>query len=527
MPLKANVNSKTIKDALVYLIADANLPFTFTERKSFKDFVRLLNEQAASLITGRNSLTAHLYKIYAQSPELIKLKLLSNKKYLAFTTNAWSAPNVTAFMAVTVHFITEDFEMKDLTLAIPNIQGPHTGKNFVELFHDVLKSFNCEKKVCNITADNESTNNTMAQRIGEIVPTFLPSSHLLGCAAHVINLGAKSGLAIFGGLDEEIQLLPTSSMDINFLVNKPSRARVNLKTVLKQIHGLSVYVRASAQRREHFEGLVKVLQPLVHGQKIHCLILDVETRWNSTFEMFKRALLLKTSCKMYCAKIPEAKQFLLTNEEWQQAENFMNLLLPLSDATNFLCQSRYPSLNATLPVYMVLVEHLRGFCDGLYDQEQLIQPANHIVQKVDHYFWSAIEKPVYICAMLLDPRVKMTFWKDNARFIQEKYSKSPKDILATFHQVAKRFREDITPAAPTPEIEESSSKGNLFQRSIFSTTKEVDSLDDEIKTYLREETKKSKKDILCYWKGRQDSFPTLAKMARCFLAIQATSAPSE
>ena len=119
---QADVNSKTIKDALVYLIADANLPFTFTERKSFKDFVRLLNEKTAILITGQNSLTTHLSKIYAQSAELIKLKLLSNKKYLTFTTDAWSAPNVTAFMAVTVHFITEDFEMKDLTLAIPNIQ---------------------------------------------------------------------------------------------------------------------------------------------------------------------------------------------------------------------------------------------------------------------------------------------------------------------------------------------------------------------------------------------------------------------
>jgi hypothetical protein len=113
------------------------------------------------------------------------------------------------------------------------ISGPHTGKNFAKLFHDVLKYFNCEKKVCTITADNASTNNTMAQRLGEIVPTFLPSSHLLGCAAHVINLGAKAGLAIFGGLDEEIQPLPTSSMDINFLVNEPSGARVNLKTVLK------------------------------------------------------------------------------------------------------------------------------------------------------------------------------------------------------------------------------------------------------------------------------------------------------
>ncbi|KNZ61322.1 hypothetical protein VP01_141g5 [Puccinia sorghi] len=36
---------------------------------------------------------------------------------------AWLAPNVTAFMAVTAHFIDDKYNMWDLTIAVPHIEG--------------------------------------------------------------------------------------------------------------------------------------------------------------------------------------------------------------------------------------------------------------------------------------------------------------------------------------------------------------------------------------------------------------------
>jgi hypothetical protein len=63
---------------------------------------------------------------------IIKLKFISNQNYLSFTKDSWTSPNVTAFMAVTVHFINDDFELKDLTLAVPHVQGKlWLGKKFV------------------------------------------------------------------------------------------------------------------------------------------------------------------------------------------------------------------------------------------------------------------------------------------------------------------------------------------------------------------------------------------------------------
>ena len=84
----------------------------------------------------------------------------------------------------------------------------------------------------------------MARKLCKLIPTFEPEKHLLGCVAHVINLAEKSGLKVLGAGDEEdhSQPLSTSAMDISFITTKPDGVDVNLQTVLKQIHGLSVHI---------------------------------------------------------------------------------------------------------------------------------------------------------------------------------------------------------------------------------------------------------------------------------------------
>ena len=84
-----------------------------------------MNEEAMPLLDVINSKTmaSHLRRVYIHSQENIKLQFLSEQDYVCFTQDAWTAPNVTAFMAVTAHFVNEKFQMIDLTLANPNVQG--------------------------------------------------------------------------------------------------------------------------------------------------------------------------------------------------------------------------------------------------------------------------------------------------------------------------------------------------------------------------------------------------------------------
>ncbi|POW20994.1 hypothetical protein PSHT_02905 [Puccinia striiformis] len=261
-------------------------------------------------------MASHLRRVYLHSQEKIKLQYLSKQDYICFTQDAWTAPNVTAFMAVTAHFVNEKFQLIDLTLAIPNVQGlyslfpqplfqlkglfflsaplgKHTGKNFADLFYGVLSDYKLLDKLHTITADNASTNGRMARELQILLPSFNASTNLLGCVAHVINLGAKAGMAVLGGIEddgeeEEISMVDDDSdephpsrsvMRISNLTSTPDGVAVNLRTILKRIHSMCTYVRLTPQRRERFCEVVGFAQPDLRdsGTRLTTLKIDVST----------------------------------------------------------------------------------------------------------------------------------------------------------------------------------------------------------------------------------------------------------
>ncbi len=56
---------------------------------------------------------------------------------------------------------------------------------------------------------------------------------------------------------------------------------------------------------------VNIIRPRILG-----LLLDVKTRWNSSYVMLHRGYKLRKAIEMYISGDPAVKQFQLTNEEW-------------------------------------------------------------------------------------------------------------------------------------------------------------------------------------------------------------------
>ena len=54
----------------------------------------------------------HLFRMYAQHREFIKISL-SKVEWIAFTSDAWTSPNVKFFMALTAHWIDTDWKCKN------------------------------------------------------------------------------------------------------------------------------------------------------------------------------------------------------------------------------------------------------------------------------------------------------------------------------------------------------------------------------------------------------------------------------
>ncbi|KNZ50854.1 uncharacterized protein VP01_4209g3, partial [Puccinia sorghi] len=78
--------------------------------------------------------------------------------HISFTVDAWTSPNMKAFMAVTVHGINPDWKMIDLLIGMPavGIQVANLGNILVYILDDLELS----NKLISITADNASRNST-------------------------------------------------------------------------------------------------------------------------------------------------------------------------------------------------------------------------------------------------------------------------------------------------------------------------------------------------------------------------------
>ena len=180
------LNNESLNNAIVCFLVKSDPLFATVKQKSFHALLCLLNEEASPLITNtcQSGLSTHLNRVFLQLQETIKLQFIAKKDHISFKANTWTTPNVTAFMAVSAHYLDSNFEMKDLNLAVPHIQGVsfhflfiyhfygsrihpktffspgnHTGKMFAEEFNEVLANYGCIKKIHTITADNALTNN--------------------------------------------------------------------------------------------------------------------------------------------------------------------------------------------------------------------------------------------------------------------------------------------------------------------------------------------------------------------------------
>ena len=92
-------------------------------------------------------------------------------------------------------------------------------------------------------------------------------------------------------------------------------------------------------------------------------ISDVETRWNSTYYMFERLLLLRAA---FCAVVhmqPSLNKGLLSLElkdsDWTVIELLLPVFKPLVSATEVLCTEDYPTCSAIIPLtFGLLTKHL-------------------------------------------------------------------------------------------------------------------------------------------------------------------------
>ena len=113
----------------------------------------------------------------------------------------------------------------------------------------------------------------------------------------------------------------------------------------------------SVQPEDESDAIVDV--PVLPHRRSLKLIKDICTRWNSTFYMLQRCVLLQ---KHITNALAESKYAHLvpSADEWLAAEKLCSLLKPFQIATDFLQGEKYPTLGGVSRYITTLVDGLQG-----------------------------------------------------------------------------------------------------------------------------------------------------------------------
>ena len=132
---------------LIKWIAESLRPFLIVEDKGFLDFVDFLcslNRQfnVPSQKKVRNQLMVFGELVELKMKEIIK----SDINYFSATTHIWSSRTMDSFMAITLHGLTDNFSMINLTLEVKPLQGKHTGTFIMEQMSESFQKWGILKE---------------------------------------------------------------------------------------------------------------------------------------------------------------------------------------------------------------------------------------------------------------------------------------------------------------------------------------------------------------------------------------------
>ena len=139
---------------IVYLCKDM-VPFQAVERRGFNAMIKAIDPRYE--VPSRKYFTeTEMPKLYAELREKVE-KEMCDLKYFATTTDLWSSRTMEPYLSLTIHYITDDWNLGSRCLQTSYFPSEHTAEEIAQGLKEALESwgFKEERQVC-ITTDNGS-----------------------------------------------------------------------------------------------------------------------------------------------------------------------------------------------------------------------------------------------------------------------------------------------------------------------------------------------------------------------------------
>ncbi|XP_034229371.1 zinc finger BED domain-containing protein RICESLEEPER 1-like [Prunus dulcis] len=386
---------------------------------------------------------------------------------------------------------------------------PHTGVALCEKIYRLLTDWGVEKKLFSMTLDNASSNDTFVELLKgqlNLKDALLMNGKFfhIRCCAHILNLIVQDGLK---HIDDSV-----------------GKIRESIK-----------YVRGSQGRKQKFLNCAAQVS-------LECkrgLRQDVPTRWNSTFLMIDSALYYQRAF-LHLQLSDSNYKHSLSQDEWVKLEKLSKFLKVFYDVTCLFSGTKYPTANLYFPQVFVVEDTLRK---AKVDSDSFMKSmATQMMEKFDKY-WKEYSLILAI-AVILDPRYKIQFvefcYKRLYGYNSEEMTKV-RDMLFSLFDLYFWIYSSYESVSGTS----SASNGarphvdDMVSKECLDVMKEFDNFESEefttsaqktqLQLYLDEPKidRKTKLNVLDFWKVNQFRYPELSILARDLLSILISTVASE
>lgn len=305
-----------------------------------------------------------------------------------------------------------------------------------------------------------------------------------------------------GRIIEEVIEIDEEDVDISNLATIPK-----LRELIKK-------VRKSPQMRQKLEKhcefyKIKYLVP----------VIDVATRWNSTFKMLERAEYLKTPLRALCLSEKNLNKFLMTEREWTDLKCIKVLLAKFDRSSQLLSMQRHPTIAAYLPTLSWLCESLQHFISD--NPGPMAEAADNGLLKLKKYETELSIKSSVIpyVGTFLNPALKLNYFKEhsNNKTYQKEIQKTIAELFEKDYANTERVDDVETP------VEEEPDEFFLYMFKRGKTSKQP----KEFQQYSSSPLSGVKVNVLDFWRAQQNELPHLSNMARDYLGVQSSSVSVE
>ena len=470
-----------ITNAILFLIAKDNLPFQTVDNEGFTNLMRTVVPLYS--VPGRKSITKKMEEKYhyLSTCETQKLETID---YFSITADIWSdVLNTVSYLGMTVHYEFEK-ELKSTTIGITELTERHTSDVIGKWMKDIITEWHInDEKIIVFVTDNASN---MKKAVKD---TFGASRHI-SCFAHSINLVAMD------------------TMDFSSAVTLCTKVK-SIVTFFKQ----SIIAANELRKATDLK-----------------LIQSVETRWNSTFTMLQRFVLLSREVGTILLSIPGSPA-MLTAIELQLATEIIEILSPLEKMTKEVCGERYVIASKIIPLLNCFKHKMQSIRDNLKTPVAL-SLLDRLQQSITSRFGQIEHNSIMAVSTILDPRYKKMHFNQNLA------------CSNAINRIAKWMRQidetNISGAVSRTDFRIQTNLGdnddnlwsfhdNLLKiKTVNSGELSQDVIPTDLKHYLNQPMIQRQENPMHYWLTQCESiYPTLSIIAKKYLSIVATSVPSE